>query len=347
MKEETLDGFCEHCLRPVTVTVKAAILSLPSLHKSGTCFEHPCTSQKAAVLHLPPFRGVLPGHWALNWRVHFYQKPTKHKETRNVIFCSELPDGQRQSKGSTAPCSPSPASLKELKLIISATTQGNSKKTFDQLFSHYSSHSPRMYTLQLKYMGLILLMILNMCINALLNWSQLKQKKTLCWWKRDVYQLNTESSHLKSEPHLRILQGLLAQYFKHFSFWGFELKFRNFQKQTIKWTCFIKVSQLRTKIRILKLPNQSKESWLLYVLTKENLTTTTSFPHSMKGCYLILADLPGNVTHGDLQECKNVTRISVLTKALTYLWKSQWANMHIQIQACLLQDYLTIFSQFR
>lgn len=177
MKEETLDGFCEHCLRPVTVTVKAAILSLPSLHKSGTCFEHPCTSQKAAVLHLPPFRGVLPGHWALNWRVHFYQKPTKHKETRNVIFYSELPDGQRQSKGSTAPCSPSPASLKELKLIISATTQGNSKKTFDQLFSHYSSHSPRMYTLQLKYMGLILLMILNMCINALLNWSQLKQKR--------------------------------------------------------------------------------------------------------------------------------------------------------------------------
>lgn len=66
MKEETLGGFSEHRLRPVTVTIKAVILSLPSLHKSGTCFEHPCTSQKAAVLHLPPFRGALPGHGALN-----------------------------------------------------------------------------------------------------------------------------------------------------------------------------------------------------------------------------------------------------------------------------------------
>lgn len=28
-----------------------------------------------------------------------------------------------------------------------------------------------------------------------------------------MYQLNTESSHPKLEPHLRILQGLLAQYF--------------------------------------------------------------------------------------------------------------------------------------
>lgn len=82
-----------------------------------------------------------------------------------------------QSKDSTAPCcSLSPAFPQQLKLIISVTTQGNSKKKFDQLFSHYSSHSPRMYTLQLKYMGSILLMILTMCINALLNCSQLKQK---------------------------------------------------------------------------------------------------------------------------------------------------------------------------
>lgn len=66
MNEETLDALSEHCLRPVTETVKAAILSLPSLHKSGTCFEHPCTSRKAAVLHLPPFPGALPDHRALN-----------------------------------------------------------------------------------------------------------------------------------------------------------------------------------------------------------------------------------------------------------------------------------------
>lgn len=168
-----------------------------------------------------------------------------------------------------------------------------------------------MYTLRLKYMGLILLMILNMGINVLLNCSRLKQKKSLFWWERDVYQPNTESSHLKLEPHLRLLQGLLVQYFKHISFWEFELKFRNFQKQTIKWTCFIKVSQLRTKIRILKLANQSKESCPFYILTKENPTAITSFPYSMKGCCLILADLSGNVTYSDLQECKNVTRISV------------------------------------
>lgn len=114
--------------------------------------------------------------------MHFYQKPTKHKEKKNVIFYSELPEGLRQPNGSTAPrYSPSPAFPQQLKLIISVTTQGNSKKKSDQLFSHYSSCSPRMYTgllrsLQLKYVGLILLMILNMCINALLNWSQLKHR---------------------------------------------------------------------------------------------------------------------------------------------------------------------------
>lgn len=52
---------------------------------------------------------------------------------------------------------------------------------------------------------------------------------------------------------------------------------------------FIKVSQLRTKIRILKLASQSKESWLLYILTKEKPKTTIPFPYSMKDCCLILA----------------------------------------------------------
>lgn len=92
-------------------------------------------------------------------------------------------------------------------------------------------------------------MILNTCINALLNWSQLKQKSPCPGEKRDMHQLNTKSSHPKQEPHLRILQALLVQYCKHLSFWGFDLKFRNFQKQPIKWTCFIKVSNLGQKWR--------------------------------------------------------------------------------------------------
>lgn len=219
MNEKTPDDLSEHCLRPITLAVKAAVLSLPSLHKSGTCFEHPCTSQKAAVLHPPPFQGALPGHEALNWRVHFYQKPTKQKEKKNVIFYSELPGGWRQSKGSTAQCySPSPCLPTTAQIHYFCDQQGNSKKKSDQLFSHYMSHSPRMCTgllrsLKLKDMGLILLMILNTGIDVQLNCSQLKQKKSLSWWERDMYQLNTESSHPKLEPHLRILQGLLAQYF--------------------------------------------------------------------------------------------------------------------------------------
>lgn len=71
-------------------------------------------------------------------------------------------------------------------------------------------------------------------------------------------------------------------------------------------------------MRILKLASQSKESWLLYILTKENPNTNTLLPYSMKGCCLILAAVPGNVTYSDLQEWKNVTRISVLQRPYKY-----------------------------
>lgn len=100
--------------------------------------------------------------------------------------------------------SPSPAFPQQFKIIISATTEGNRKKKNDELFSHYSVPSPETYTgllrsLQLKYMGLIILMILelNMCLNAPLNQSQLKHKGHCTGVERDVYQPNTEFSHSK------------------------------------------------------------------------------------------------------------------------------------------------------
>lgn len=98
--------------------------------------------------------------------------------------------------------SPSPAFPPQFKLIISATTEGNRKEKNDELFSHYSVPGPKTYiglqrSLQLKYMGSIILMILNMCINAPLNQSQLKHKGHCTGVERDVYQLNTEFSHSK------------------------------------------------------------------------------------------------------------------------------------------------------
>lgn len=162
VKEKTLLVFSEHCLRPVTVTVKAAILSLPSPHRSGTCSEHPCTSQTAAVLHLPPFQGALPGHGALNWRVHFYQKPTKHKEEKTL---SSIQSCQMDRDNQKAP-------QHHVLLVLSSHNSSNSlflcpHKEIQRrnLISYSVTTAPTTpectqvcWSLQLKYMDFILLM---------------------------------------------------------------------------------------------------------------------------------------------------------------------------------------------
>lgn len=304
MNEKTLDDLSEHCLRPITVTVKAAVLSLPSLHKSGTCFEHPCTSQKAIVLHPPPFQGALPGHEALNWRVHFYQKPTKHKEKKmwSFIQSCQVDEGNQKAPQHNV-----------IHLVLPSHNSSNSlflwptRKFKEEIWSTIQSlHVPQPQNVhrsakitEAERYGFDSSHDFKHRHRRAVKLVTTKTKKSLSWWERDMYQLNTESSHPKLEPHLRILHGLLAQ---HLSFWEFDLKFRNFQKQSIKWTCFIKVSQLWRKMRILKLASQSKESWLLYVLTKENPTITTLFPYSMKGCCLICLQMLHTVMQKLLEE---------------------------------------------